>query len=154
MTGPAKGKSLAELPSGQVLISEAYFDVRSRSSNSEDYLLRLIKEAAAALRLLRHKLMGTADAPEAVRDQAAIAIGALLGARAPILERIDAESAVRLVADYEQVMLWAALLEVEGDAALRAGDPAGAEALGDRARTLRVAGESARKSDDEARWTS
>lgn len=106
------------------------------------------------MRLLRHKLMGTADAPEAVRDQAAIAVRSLLGARAPILERIDAESAVRLIADQQQVMLWASLLELEGDAALRAGDAASAEALGDRARALRVACERARTADDEARWTS
>ncbi len=115
-----------------------------RSSNSEDYLLRAIQEAAGALRLLRYRLMGTAAAPETVREQAAIAVQSLLGPRATMLARIDAESAVQLLASRELVLLWVSLLEVEADAAHRAGDSAGALGLKERARELRRANEVAR----------
>lgn len=113
--------------------------MRPRSTNQEDYLLRLIQEAAAALRLLKHRLAGTASTPEAVREQAGIAIRALLGARAQLLERIDAVSAAHLIGHPEHVELWAALLDVEADAAQRCGDLPSAEQLRARAQSLRDA---------------
>lgn len=116
--------------------------MRPRSTNQEDYLLRLIKEAAAALRLLRHRLAGTTDAPESVREQASHAIGMLLGGRASMLERLDAVSAAHLVGHAEHVALWAGLLDVESDAARACGDVAGGDSLRERARSLRAAGES------------
>lgn len=115
--------------------------MRPRSTNQEDYLLRLIKEAAAALRLLRHRLAGTADAPESIREQAAQAIGMLLGGRASLLEQLDAVSAAHLVGHVEHVHLWAGLLDVEADGAGRAGDAAAAAALHARATDLRAAAE-------------
>lgn len=113
--------------------------MRPRSTNQEDYLLRLIKEAAAALRLLRHRLAGTTDAPESIREQAAQAIAMLLGGRASLLERLDARSAAHLVGHPEHVALWAGLLDVEADAARRSGDSGAAAGLHARATALRAA---------------
>ena len=113
--------------------------MRTRSTNQEDYLLRLIKEAAAALRLLKHRLAGTDGSPDAIREQAAAAVRALLGPRAQLLERVDAGSAVHLVGHREHVELWAALLEVEADATHRTGDATSAARLSARAVELREA---------------
>ncbi len=113
--------------------------MRSRSGDREDYVLRVIRQAAEALRLLRLRLAGGADSPEVVRRQAAAAVDALLGADAPLLGRLDAPSAVRLVGDPRRVALWRGLLDVEAAAAGAAGDPARADALGRRARALAAA---------------
>ena len=116
--------------------------MRSRDGTQEDYLIRLIKQAADALRLLRHRLMGTANTAEGVRAGAEAAIGALLGPRASLIEKLDATSAAQLVGHPDLVDLWAALLEVEGEAASRSGDEAGAAALRHRMLALRDAASS------------
>ncbi len=113
--------------------------MRSRDGEQEDYLIRMIKQAADALRLLRHRLMGTANTAEGVRAGAEAAIGALLGPRASLIEKLDATSAVQLVGHPDLVDLWAALLEVEADAASREGDDAGTLALRKRVGELRDA---------------
>lgn len=113
--------------------------MRSRGNNQEDYLLRLIEEAAAAIRMLKHKLAGTTDSPESVREQAALAIGMLLGERSTMLSRLDPMSAAHLVGHAEHVALWTALLDVESSAAERCGDVPFARSLRDRAAALRAA---------------
>jgi hypothetical protein len=99
----------------------------------------MIQQAAESLRLLRLRLTAGPDAPAVVRRRAAAAIEGLLGRDAPLLHRLDATSAVRLVADPRRVALWAGLLDVEADAARREGDAQSAAARSDRAAALRAA---------------
>jgi hypothetical protein len=113
--------------------------MRVRSGEREDYVLRIIRQAAEALRLLRVRLTAGGDAPAVVRARAAAAAEGLLGADAPLLARLDATSAVRLVADPRRVALWHELLDLAADAAESDGDPAGAAALRGRARALAAA---------------
>lgn len=113
--------------------------VRTRSATHEDYVLRLIRQAADALRRLRLRLAGADDAPAAVRHDAAAAVEALLGAEAPLLTRLDAPSAVRLVGDPQRVALWHGLLDVEAAAAHAEGDLRAATAGRERATALRAA---------------
>ena len=113
--------------------------MRSRDGEQEDYLIRMIKQAADALRLLRHRLMGTANTAEGVQAGAEAAIGALLGPRASLIEKLDATSAAQLVGHPDMVDLWADLLEVEADAVSRGGDEATSVALRKRSRELRDA---------------
>jgi hypothetical protein len=112
--------------------------MRFRSSEQQDHILRLIQQAAEALRRLRGRL-GGGDAPEVVRQDAAAAIGALLGAEGFLLTRLDAESAARLAGDAARVSVWADLLDVDAEAAAAAGDAAAARASRARAASLRAA---------------
>src|SRR5689334_13274280 len=91
----------------------------------DDYLLRLITQAAAALRRLREKLdHGTAD--EVVRDAGA-AIGELLGPQRMLLEMLDATSAARSLGNPDTVRAWSELLMLQADAeSLRGNEPAAA----------------------------
>ena len=113
--------------------------MRSRGSTQDDYIIRMIQQAADALRLLRHRLMGTAYTPEGIRAAADAAIGALLGTRASMLERLDASSAAKLVGHPDHVDLWADLVEVEAQALEKGGDSAAAELRRRRAAELRSA---------------
>jgi hypothetical protein len=113
--------------------------IRRRGADEQDYVLRLIRQAAEALRLLRLRLAGGRDAPARVRRQAAAAAAGLLGRDAPLLHALDAASAVRLVADPRRVALWAGLLDVEADAARAEGDAESAAARENRAAALRAA---------------
>ena len=113
--------------------------MRGRDSEQEDFLLRIIRQAGDALRLLRERLLNGAHAPEVIRQQAVFAIEGLLGAQAGILGRVDAASAVRLVGDSTRVGLWAALLDVEGDALEAAGNAEQASLRRARANALRAA---------------
>ncbi|MES2521149.1 MAG: hypothetical protein V4617_00530 [Gemmatimonadota bacterium] len=100
----------------------------------DDYLLRLITQAAAALRRLREKLGGgTAD--EVVREAGA-AIGALLGPQRDLLERLDAASARSIVGNPDTVRAWSELLVLQADAELLRGQRESAERLRARARAL------------------
>lgn len=110
-----------------------------RRNDQDDYLLRLIRQAAEALRRLRERLTQSADSPDAVRQEAASAMDALLGAESPLLRRLDARSAARLLGHAGQVRAWAELLDVQSDAARAALDVEAAGALGARARALREA---------------
>ena len=130
--------------------------MRSRDAEEEDYLLRLIRQAADVLRRLRHLMLSGAGSPEVIRLDAANAIEALLGPQARILSRLDAMSAARLVGHPDHVALWGALLVVEADATSSTGDSASAARLHERARTLREAarviwGTSGEVSDTSAR---
>jgi hypothetical protein len=116
--------------------------MRTRGNTQDDYILRLIQQAANALRVLRHRLMGTSDSPEGIRAGAEAAIGALLGTRATLIEKLDAASAAQLVGHPEHVTLWADLIDVEADALDRLDDPTGAAKRRQRARELRSATDS------------
>jgi hypothetical protein len=113
--------------------------VRVRGGDREDYVLRIIRQAAEALRMLRLRLSGESGSPAAVRQRAGAAVAGLLGADAPLLGRLDAASAVRLVGDPRRVALWHGLLAVAAAAAEADGDPAGAAALRARAGDLAAA---------------
>ena len=110
-----------------------------RRNDQDDYILRLIRQAAEALRRLRERLTHSATSPDAVRHEAVAATDALLGPEAPLLRRLDPRSAARLLGHPGQVRMWAELLEAQGDAARAAVDLEAAGALGARAKALREA---------------
>ena len=117
--------------------------MRPRGNTQEDYLLRIIRQAAEVLRLLRRRLLGGEASVESIRQDAAAAIDLLLGAQASVLGMLDPDSAVRLVGHPAVVELWCAFLDVEADAAAAWADPglasrrrARAVALRDAARSL------------------
>ncbi len=106
-----------------------------------DYLLRLIQQAGAAARRLRELLTGEASAASDVAREADAAIGALLGggSQALLLERVDGDTAVRLVGDAERVRCWVELLRVQADALSRSGPDVDAQRVRDRAVALEAA---------------
>ena len=104
----------------------------------DDYLIRLITQAAAVLRRLRERLVGGASGEEVARE-AGTAIGELLGTQAGILGMLDATSAAKLLGDSERVAVWAGLLRVEADALRQSGAVARATALEARAASLEQA---------------
>ena len=87
-------------------------------SAREDYLLRLIQQLAGALGRLRERLGGPTAVVEAddVAREAGAEISRLLGPQAPLLQQLDAASAVRIVADPQRVALWVAFLRVQAEA--------------------------------------
>jgi len=113
--------------------------MRPRGNTQEDYLLRMIRQAAELLRQLRRRLLGGEVSAETIRHDAAAAIDLLLGAQAPVLGMLDASSAARLVGHPAVVELWCSLLHVEADAAEAGGDPAFAARHRARAVALREA---------------
>ena len=110
-----------------------------RRGVQQDYVLKLIQEAGEVLARLRAKLLGTESKPEALRADAALAIRALLGDDASLLALLDADTAVRIAGSPERVALWAALLDVEAEAARSCGDAQYAESRHARANALRAA---------------
>jgi len=104
-------------------------------SQREDYLLRLLRQAAEALRRLREALTGEASAGEIDRDADA-AIGALLGPRYALLSSLDAKSAAALIADPRRMELWVGLIRVQAEARRRLHDDDGAATLDRRADSL------------------
>jgi hypothetical protein len=102
----------------------------------DDYLLRLIQQAAAALRHLRTRLGGGESADEVSRD-ADEAIGTLLGPQRAMLERLDAWSAANLLGDPDRVMVWSDLLALQADLREVSGDSDGSAALRQRADALK-----------------
>lgn len=128
--------------------------MRPRGNTQEDYLLRIIRQAAELLRQLRRRLLGGETSAESIRQDAAAAIDLLLGSQAPVLGMLDAISAARLVGHPAVVELWCALLDVEADAADASGDPASAARRRARAVALRGAsrmlwGETSALTDEE-----
>lgn len=113
--------------------------MRSRSYEEQDYLLRMIQQAAEALRRLRGRL-DAGDAPEVVRQDAAAAAANLLGAAGPMLTRLDAESAARLLGNRDRLEMWACLLDLEAEALAAGGDRSLAKATRERSAALRAAG--------------
>ena len=104
----------------------------------EDYLLRMIQQAAAALRRLRERLAGGDSAEEIVAD-AQTATSELLGARGELFERLDPRSAAQLLGDPERVRLWADLLAVRADALAAGGNVQEGTRLQVRSAALRAA---------------
>lgn len=100
----------------------------------DDYLLRLITQAAAALRRLREKL-GHGSADEVTREAGA-AIGELLGPQRTLLEMLDAGTAVRSIANPDTVRAWSEFLLLQADAEAALGHAAAAERLRTRAEAL------------------
>lgn len=115
----------------------------------DDYLLRLIAQAAAAMRRLRELLVGGGSAEEVVRDAGA-AIGTLLGPQGPLLERLDASSAAIIVGNADTVRAWSSLLLLQSEAESMRGNEAEARRLAARARALTPDIEAHRTSDTEA----
>lgn len=115
--------------------------MRSRSTEQEDYLLRIIRQAAEALRRLRELLTASAESGPVVRQEVYAATEQLLGAQSALLTRLDAETAVRLVGSRRRTQLWADLVELEADACDCAGDTVGGAANRARAAALRAAAE-------------
>ena len=116
--------------------------MRPRGNTQEDYLLRMIRQAAEILCQLKHRLLGGEQSAESIRHDAAAAIDLLLGSQAPVLAMLDPASAVRLVGHPALVELWASLLDVEADAAESAGDPTFAARCRARVAALRAAARS------------
>jgi len=96
--------------------------MRPRGNTQEDYLLRIIRQAAELLRQLRRRLLGGEENAGSIRRDAAAAIDLLLGSQASVLGMLDPESAVRMLGHPALVDLWTALLDVEADAAEADGD--------------------------------
>ena len=113
--------------------------MRPRGNTQEDFLLRMIRQAAEVLRQLRRRLLGGEVSVETIRHDAEVAIDLLLGGQAPVLGILDANSAVRLVGHPAVVELWCSLLDVEADAAESSADPAFAAQRRARAAALRDA---------------
>jgi hypothetical protein len=113
--------------------------MRPRGNTQEDYLLRIIRQAAELLRQLRRRLLGGEASADDIRRDAATAIEFLLGSQASLLAMLDPGSAVRLVGHPSLVGLWAALLDVEADAAEAGGDATVATRRRARAIALREA---------------
>lgn len=116
--------------------------MRPRGNTQEDYLLRMIRQAAEILRQLKRRLLGGEQSAESIRHDAAAAIDLLLGSQAPVLAVLDPASAVRLVGHPALVELWASLLDVEADAAASSGDPTSAARCRARVAALRAAARS------------
>ena len=113
--------------------------MRPRGNTQEDYLLRIIRQAAELLRQLRRRLIGGEESAQTIRRDAAVAIDMLLGSQASVLGVLDPESAVRLLGHPALVHLWTALLDVEADAAEADGDANVATRRRTRAAALRRA---------------
>lgn len=104
----------------------------------DDYLLRLIQQAAAALRRLRGRLSGGDDAAQEVAAEAHAVIGELLGTRRELFDRLDPHSAAQLLGDPERVRLWADLLTLRADAVAATGNRDEAGRLTQRSTALRL----------------
>jgi len=113
----------------------------------DDYLIRLITQAAAALRRLRERLRA-GGAPEEVAREARDAVGELFGPQAGLLAMLDPASAAALVGDAERVAVWAGLLRVEADALRQSGKPERAAALEARAGALERVGRAGPEAPD------
>lgn len=101
----------------------------------QDYILRMIAAAAAAVARLRERLVGGAQPDEIVRESRA-AQTEVLGKDAGILRPLDPASAVQLLADKKRLEVWADLLRVEAEAHRKAGRVDDAVALERRADAL------------------
>jgi hypothetical protein len=114
-------------------------------SAREDYLLRLIQQLGAALGRLRERLAGPTASVEAedVEREAGKEITRLLGPQAPLLQQLDAASAIRIVADPQRVAFWVAFLQVQVDALRARGRTDAAQRLAARAMTLEQAARAA-----------
>ena len=114
-------------------------------ASREDYLIRMIQQLGEVLRRLRARLTGKVDAGDAaeVEREAGQAVTTLLGPQAPLLQQLDATSAVRIVGDAERVGIWIALMRVQADAQRLSGRVDVADRLTARALALEQAARAA-----------
>ncbi len=117
--------------------------MRSRSTEQEDYLIRLIRQVGELARRLRERLTGSAEETATVRFETAQAVEQLLGPDGPLLSRVDAGTAIRLVGSPSRIALWLELLAIEAEACRLAGSNDEADALLSRMISLREAQERA-----------
>jgi hypothetical protein len=110
-------------------------------ASREDYLIRMIQQLGEVLRRLRARLTGepAADDIAEVEREAGAAIATLLGPQAPLLQQLDATSAVRIVGDPKRVALWTAFMRVQADAQRASGRVDAADRLTSRAAALEQA---------------
>ncbi len=113
--------------------------MRSRSTEQEDYLIRLIRQVGELARRLRERLNGSAEESATVRFDATQAVERLLGPDAALLTRVDADTAVRLIASPSRMDLWLELLEIEAEACRNAELYSEADAVISRLNGLRAA---------------
>jgi hypothetical protein len=110
-----------------------------RDTQRQDYLLRMLQQAAEVLKRLREMLTASAESGIEVRQQARSAVEELLGDQSSLLTRLDAETAAQLLANADRVRLWADLVALEADACDATGDAATGTTLRARAMALRTA---------------
>ncbi|MEX2177506.1 MAG: hypothetical protein WD801_02270 [Gemmatimonadaceae bacterium] len=103
--------------------------------DQQDYLMRMIAIAAAAVARLRARLL-EGDAPDEIVQEARAAQGELLGKDAGMLRMLDPSSAAHVLGDKLRLEQWAELLRVEAEAQRRAGREAEAQSLETRAASL------------------
>jgi hypothetical protein len=113
----------------------------------DDYLLRRIEQAFEVLRRILRRST-EAEVPEVLRELDD-AVRELLGPAAEVMSRLDASTAVSLLADPARAAVWARLVAERAALLRRAGDEAGAEAARQRAHD--VAREAAATQDADAR---
>ncbi|HJR66988.1 MAG TPA: hypothetical protein VJ802_11235 [Gemmatimonadaceae bacterium] len=107
-----------------------------------DYILRLLEQAAAAVRRLR-ELLGAGTAPPAtIVEEARAAQAALFGDTWLLLQRVDIATVTGLIRDPRQLSIWAELLRVEADATRSLGDDERATHLETRAAAIAAASNS------------
>ena len=84
-------------------------------SQRDDYVLRQTRAIAAMIaRMMGLRLEGE---PEKARVELEQAYGSLLGPQAELIRRVDASTAIRLIASRENVEAFAQLLEEESEQA-------------------------------------
>jgi hypothetical protein len=104
--------------------------------SQSDYIMRMIEQLGAAMRRLREMLArGASAAPDVIRE-AADAQKELFGPLWPVLERVNAETAVSLIRDERQIQLWIELIQLEASAVRLSGDEPRADHLEARAENL------------------
>lgn len=111
-----------------------------------DYILRLLEQAAVALRRLRELLGRGTGEPAAIVEETRAAQGALFGDTWALLERVDVATATALIRDARQLAVWADLLRLEADASRALGDVKRAEYLETRAAGIAAAASGSLKS--------
>jgi hypothetical protein len=106
--------------------------------SQSDYIMRMIEQLGAAMRRLREMLArGSPAAPDVVRG-AADAQRELFGPLWPVLERVNAETAVSLIPDERQILLWVELMQLEASAGRLIGEEQRADGLESRAERILV----------------
>ncbi len=114
----------------------------------DDYIMRMIQQAAAAIRRFRARL-GSGDAVEDVKREAGEAIATLLGPQRAMLERLDGWSAANLLGDPERAYLWGELVRLQADLERAAGHDTLADTLDARAAALARHGKPLPRTDGE-----
>ena len=105
----------------------------------DDHLLRLIQQAAAALKLFRERLVG-GENPDVLNREISAALGTLLGPQRMLLERLDGWSSANLLGDPERVQIWSEFLALQSEIEQNAGRYDSATMLRARAVALAMHG--------------